>query len=86
MEFGVAEARRRFREILDRVESGETVEIARRGQVVAVVAPPVPEQRRRESLAETLHKWRERWAVDAWPDDDPFGEVRDRSPGRPAPW
>lgn len=82
----MAEARRRFREILDRVEAGETVEISRRGEVVAMVTPPVPEQRRQESFAEWLTRWRAESGVDEWPDDDPFADVRDPSPGRPPPW
>lgn len=86
MELGVAEARRRFKEILDRVEAGETVEISRRGEIVAVVAPPGPEQRREETFVDWLLRWRAEAGVDDWPDDDPFANVRDPSPGPPPPW
>lgn len=37
---GVAEAKRRFRELLDRIEEGERVTIARRGRPAAVLVPP----------------------------------------------
>ena len=40
MRIGVAEARRRFSELLDRAIRGEIVEVARRGEVVAVIGPP----------------------------------------------
>jgi prevent-host-death family protein len=82
---GVAEARRRFSELLDRAIRGERVEVARRGEVVAVIGPPVADPSS-EPIATALDRWREEWGVDAWPDDDPFAGVRDRSDGRPAPW
>jgi len=37
---GVAEAKRRFSELLDRVRAGERFVIARRGKPDAVLAPP----------------------------------------------
>ncbi|MGH3566750.1 MAG: type II toxin-antitoxin system Phd/YefM family antitoxin [Pseudonocardia sp.] len=86
MRIGVAEARRRFREILDRVDAGEVVEISRRGEVVATIASPSPRRPSGESFGEALHRWREAWKVDDWPEDDPFADVRDRSPGRGSPW
>jgi antitoxin (DNA-binding transcriptional repressor) of toxin-antitoxin stability system len=91
MRVGVAEVRKRLREIMSRVDAGETVEISRRGEVVARMAPPaVPGQRDAESFAEVLASWRSRWGVDTWPDgadtDNPFDDVRDRSAGRAAPW
>lgn len=39
---GVAEARKRFGVLLDRVTSGETVEITRRGRPVARLIPVQP--------------------------------------------
>lgn len=83
---GTAEARRRFREILDRVGAGETVEIARRDRVVAVIGPPAPEPRDGQSYAAELREWRRRWDVASWSEDDPFDQVRDRDPGSPGPW
>jgi prevent-host-death family protein len=85
MRIGVAEARRRFSELLDRAIRGETVEVARRGEVVAVIGPPRSATAPEPVLA-VLQSWRAEWDVEAWPDDDPFADVRDRSEGRPAPW
>lgn len=85
MRIGVAEARRRFSELLDRAIRGETVEVARRGEVVAVIAPPAPDPDI-EPIGAALRSWRAEWQVEDWPDDDPFGDVRDRSAGRPASW
>ncbi len=84
MRVGVAEARRRFREMLDRVSAGEVLEITRRDTVVAVLCPPVPRAPAKH-LAEVLRDWRREWDVDSWP-DEPFANVRDRSAGRQAPW
>lgn len=86
MRVGVAEARRRFREILDRVHGGETVEILRRDAVVAVVGPPSRAARTGLPLGAELSAWRDEWSVTGWPEDGPFDDVRDRMPGRDAPW
>lgn len=83
MEVGVAEARRRFKELLDRVVHGETIQITRRDAVVAVLGPPPPVDSPNTFGAE-MRAWRERWDVASWPEDDPFSDVRDRSPGRDA--
>lgn len=85
MRVGVAEARRRFREILDRVGAGEVVELSRRGEVVATISGPSSGQAG-ESFGESLSRWRSKWDVDNWSEDDPLGDLRDRSPGRRAPW
>lgn len=83
---GTADARRRFKEILDRVEAGETVEVTRRDDVVAVISPPPPPAGEEQSFGNWLMEWRRKWDVDNWPDDDPWADVRDRSPGPPSPW
>jgi prevent-host-death family protein len=82
---GVAEARKRFAELLDRAMRGETVEIARRDEVIAVIGPPSPSGST-DSLAVTLNRWRQEWNVAGWPDESPFDGVRDRSEGRRPPW
>ncbi len=50
-EFGTADAKARFSELLARVETGETITIRRHGRAVAqlvpVPAPMSPEERRR---------------------------------------
>ena len=81
MRVGTAEARERFKELLDRVQAGETVEIARRGKVLAVLSTP-PDAGRASTFSETVTQWREMWDVASWPDEDDFADVRDRSPGR----
>ena len=85
MRIGVAEARRRFSELLDRAIRGEIVEVARRGEVVAGIGPP-HDKTPPEPIRTVLQDWRTEWGVDAWPDDDTVADVRDRSDGRPAPW
>lgn len=86
MEIGVADARRRFRAILDEVGSGHVVQVTRRGRVVAVIAPPLSSQATGGSFGDMLRSWREEWDVDSWSDDDPFAGTRDHSPGRATPW
>lgn len=48
--FGVADAKARFSELLDRVERGETITVSKHGRMVAKLVPaspePSPEQRR----------------------------------------
>ncbi len=50
-EFGTADAKAKFSELLARVETGETITIRRHGRAVAklvpVPAPSTPEERRR---------------------------------------
>lgn len=85
MRVGVAEARRRFSELLDRAIEGEIIEVARRGEVVAVLTAPVvavPSG----SIVDAVRGWREVWGVAEWPDDGALDDLRDRSPGRAAPW
>jgi prevent-host-death family protein len=86
MRVGVAEARERFKEILDRVEAGEEVEITRRGEVVAVLTLPSPRRSEPDSFGSFLDSWRSKWDVDQMPDDDPFANLRDQVPVRPPPW
>jgi prevent-host-death family protein len=86
MDIGVAEARRRFKEVLDLVEAGHVVQVTRRGRVVAVIASPSSTPAAGGSFAAMLQHWRATWDVDSWPDDDPFADVRDRSAGRVPSW
>jgi len=41
---GVAEAKRRFSELLDRVAAGERIVVARHGRPAVVLVPPAEEQ------------------------------------------
>jgi prevent-host-death family protein len=54
-EFGSADAKARFSELLARVESGETITIRRHGRAVAKLVP-VPSQK---SVEEKLKAWEE---------------------------
>lgn len=47
----VKETRRQLKTLLDRVEAGETIAIARRGEVVAKLVPPARRLRRLPSLS-----------------------------------
>jgi antitoxin (DNA-binding transcriptional repressor) of toxin-antitoxin stability system len=85
MRVGVAEARKRFAELLERAMRGETVEVARRDEVIAVIGPPPPSGTA-DPLPVALDRWRRSWDVGDWPDDDAFRGLRDRSEGRPSPW
>ena len=47
---GVRELRQQASRYLDRVKSGETVEVAERGQLVALLVPPSPAREARDRL------------------------------------
>ena len=47
----VKETRRQLKTLLDRVEAGETISIARHGAVVAKLVPPAKRPKRLPSLA-----------------------------------
>lgn len=47
----VKETRRQLKTLLDRVETGETISIARRGAVIAKLTPPARRPRRLPSLS-----------------------------------
>jgi len=85
MQVGVAEARGRFKELLDRAETGEVIQIARRGQVTAVLGPPTGSTISGDFGAE-IDSWRERWNTAAESAEDVFADIRDASPGRSQPW
>ena len=80
MQIGTAEAREKLKELLDRVQAGETIEIARRGKVLAVLS--APSGTTSERFSDAIDSWRATWDVASWTDEDVFGEVRDQSPGR----
>lgn len=50
LEINVKEARQRFKELLDRVERGEEINVTRRGHVVARWVPPEHKQQALPSL------------------------------------
>jgi prevent-host-death family protein len=52
---GVRELRQHASRYLDRVKSGETVEVTERGQLVALLVPPDPARSARERLIADGH-------------------------------
>jgi len=55
-EFGVADAKARFSELLSRAEAGETITIRRHGRAVAKLVP-VKRQLTREERLKSLARW-----------------------------
>lgn len=51
-EVSIAEAKAHFSELVERAESGETVQITRRGKPVARLAPPERKKKRRITIQE----------------------------------
>jgi antitoxin (DNA-binding transcriptional repressor) of toxin-antitoxin stability system len=85
---GVAEAKRRFSELIDRVDSGERFVVSRRGRPAVVLGPPTPEALRRTAerpiglaaVAGALAEWED---LDAAVDE--IYAARRRSRDRPVP-
>ena len=85
---GVAELKRRFSEILNRIEMrGERIAVRRRGRTVAIIAPAEGDE---ESAGQVKPRRGLAAAAGAWedhPDIDRFLEhiraARDESPDRP---
>ena len=84
----VSAARASFPRAIEAAERGDAIEITRHGRPVAVLVSPerlaarVPP----ETFASALVAFHERHAGQIDPTEDPFQDVRDRSPGRKAPW
>ena len=85
---GVAEAKRRFSELIDRVDAGERFVVSRRGRPAVVLGPPTPEALRRTAerpvglaaVAGALAEWEDL--------EEAVREIyvaRRRSPDREAP-
>jgi prevent-host-death family protein len=52
----LADAKARLSEIVDRVEAGESIDIFRRGKVIARLVPPAPEKSKVNiAMLEALH-------------------------------
>jgi prevent-host-death family protein len=85
---GVAEAKRRFSELLDRVNAGERIVIARRGKPAVALVPPGQELARGvraapvgfAALAGALADWDELDEV-----VDEIYDARERAADRPEP-
>ena len=82
----IAEGRSRFARLVHDVESGETVEVTRRGKAVAIllsVGEYAQLSGERGDLWAAIQRWRDSVDFSEWEDtDDPWADVRDPSPGR----
>lgn len=85
---GVAEAKRRFSELMDRVDAGERIVVSRRGRPAVVLAPPTPEALR-ASAPRPIGLAAVAGALAEWADIDEAVEeiyaARRRSRDRPGP-
>ena len=85
---GVAETKRRFAELLDRVVRGERVVVTRRGRPVAALVPAAPEATDERPAPLGLAAFAGA-LEDDWPELEEFVKEiyadRLRSTGRPAP-
>lgn len=85
---GVAEAKRRFSELIDRVAGGERFVVARHGKPALVLIPPTPEAVRRPE-AGPVGLAAMAGALSEWDDiDEAVRQIyvaRRSSPDRPAP-
>ena len=84
-QYSIAEARDRLPGIVHDVEAGSPVELTRRGKPVAVLMS-VDEYHRLSGGRRDFWAAYQRWRASIDPADlegeDPFADVRDRSPGR----
>ena len=84
-QYSIAEARDRLPRIVHDVEAGTPIELTRRGKPVAVLVS-IDEYRRLSEGRRDFWGAYERWRASINPadleGDDPFADVRDRSPGR----
>lgn len=79
----VAEARRRFAEVLETARGGTPVEVTKNGEPIAAIVP-ISSLRamERPSLATVIARFRATVSPEDLEGPDPFADVRDRSPGR----
>ena len=87
--YSIAEARDNFTSVVHEAETGEPVELTRRGKGVAVLIS-LDEYRRlsgkRRSFWEAYEEFRRKYADSDIDTDDVFSGVRDPSPGRSFSW
>ncbi len=84
-QYSIAEAREHLPSIVHDAEAGTPIELTRRGKPVAMLVS-IDEFRRLSSRREGFWSAYQRWRATVDPadleGDDPFADVRDRSPGR----
>lgn len=91
-QYSIAQARDRFTQLVHEVEKGNTVEVTRRGQRVAVLVS-VEEYDRlcqpKKGFGEAVLAWRKKYDVENSEEEidiDEVFNVRDQSPGREFEW
>ncbi len=88
-QYSIAEARDNFPRVVHEAESGESVELTRRGRPVAVLLS-LEEYRRlaagRPSFWEEYEEFRRRHAGSEIETEDVYADVRDSTPGRSFSW
>jgi antitoxin Phd len=88
-QYSIAEARDNFPRVVHEAETGEAVELTRRGKPVAVLLS-LDEYRRlgtgRQSFWEAYEEFRRRHAGEEIETEDAFADVRDPAPGRSFSW
>lgn len=86
----LSQARANFADTLRSVEAGtEPALISRRGEPAAVLMSLAQYRRLAgtpQDFAGLLDDWRQQYLSDDIAADDPWADVRDRSPGREAAW
>ena len=101
-QYAITQAGEHFAQLINEVEQGNTVEITRQGQRVAMVisteeydrlhpskqdASQDAEQEAPQDFWQSVLAWRKQYDVDNWDDDiDEAFDVRDKSPGREFEW
>ena len=91
--YSIAEARNQFASLVRRVEEQkQPVRVTRRGKAVAVILSAndyelMLTQQAQQDFWQSYLNWRQTWQVDEWEEDcdDPFANIRDKSPGREVP-
>jgi PTS system cellobiose-specific IIB component len=86
-QYSIAQAKDQLTQIIRAAEAGDSVEITRRGEPVAVIlsiAAYQKLQQPRPNFGEAVREFREYIAAEGIviDPDEIFGDIRDRSPGR----
>ena len=84
-QISIAQARVNLPALVHRAENGDPVEITRHGKPVAVLVSVTHYRKmngKRSEFFAAVLRLRRRFRLDEQPDDDPFANLRDRSPGR----
>jgi PTS system cellobiose-specific IIB component len=86
-QYSIAQAKDKLTQIIRAAEAGDSVEITRRGEPVAVIlsiAAYQKLQQPRPTLGEAVREFRQYIAAEGIEidPDEIFGDIRDRSPGR----